>query len=80
MFTAELDTTCPLCQDTEETIQHIVLEWTGLHPAVPDAQDSGTSGQNATDVTNNNSTLSRALSFRGNGEPPSWEAVEAVKR
>ncbi|KAH7947329.1 hypothetical protein HPB52_010083 [Rhipicephalus sanguineus] len=78
--TAERDTMCPLCQDAEETIRHIVLECTGLRPAIHDAQDSGTPGQNATGATNDNSALSRALGFRGSGEPPSWEAVEATKR
>ncbi|KAH7942830.1 hypothetical protein HPB52_001612 [Rhipicephalus sanguineus] len=79
-YTDELDVMCPLCQDAEETIRHIVLKCTGLRPVIHDAQDSGTSGQNATGATNDNSALSRALSFRAAGEPPSWKAVEATKR
>ncbi|KAH7955536.1 hypothetical protein HPB52_001210 [Rhipicephalus sanguineus] len=79
-YTAELDTMCPLCQGAEETIRHIVLECTGLRPAIHDAQDSGTSAQGATGATNDSSALARALGFRGSGEPPSWEAVEATKR
>ncbi|KAH7983164.1 hypothetical protein HPB52_009700 [Rhipicephalus sanguineus] len=66
--------------DAEETIRPIVLECTGLRPAIRDAQDSGTSGQNTTAATNGNSALARALGFCGSGEPPSWEAVEATKR
>ncbi|KAH7973190.1 hypothetical protein HPB52_022749 [Rhipicephalus sanguineus] len=42
--------------------------------------DSGTSAQGATGATNDSSALARALGFRGSGEPPSWEAVEATKR
>ncbi|KAH7968592.1 hypothetical protein HPB52_009849 [Rhipicephalus sanguineus] len=64
-YTAELDTMCPLCQGAEETIRHIVLECTGLRPAIHDAQDSGTSAQGATGATNDNSALARALGFRG---------------
>ncbi|XP_037526208.2 retrovirus-related Pol polyprotein from type-2 retrotransposable element R2DM [Rhipicephalus sanguineus] len=79
-YTAELDTMCPLCQGAEETIRHIVLECTGLRPAIHDAQDSGTSAQGATGATNDSSALARALGFRGSGELPSWEAVEATKR
>ncbi|KAH7934807.1 hypothetical protein HPB52_000504 [Rhipicephalus sanguineus] len=79
-YTAELATMCPLCQGAEETIRHIVLECTGLRPAIHDAQDSGTSGQSAMGATNDNSALARALGFRGSGEPPGWEAVEATKR
>ncbi|KAH7957864.1 hypothetical protein HPB52_024029 [Rhipicephalus sanguineus] len=71
---------CPLCQDAEETIRHIVLERAGLRPAIHDAQDPDTSGQNAMGATNDNSALSKALGFRASGEPPSWEAVEATKR
>ncbi|KAH7955847.1 hypothetical protein HPB52_004164 [Rhipicephalus sanguineus] len=41
-FTAELDTTCPLCQDAEDTIRYIVLECTCLQAVVPGAQDSNT--------------------------------------
>ncbi|KAH7948517.1 hypothetical protein HPB52_024074 [Rhipicephalus sanguineus] len=79
-YTAELDTMCPLCQGAEETIRHIVLECTGLRLAIHDAQNSGTSAQGATGATNDNSDLARALGFRGSGETPSWEAVEATKR
>ncbi|KAH7984200.1 hypothetical protein HPB52_017967 [Rhipicephalus sanguineus] len=79
-YTAELDTMCPLCQVAEETIRHIVLECTGLRPAIHHAQDSGTSGQSTMGATNDNSALARALGFRGSGELPSWEAVEATKR
>ncbi|KAH7948434.1 hypothetical protein HPB52_022698 [Rhipicephalus sanguineus] len=79
-YTAELDTMCPLCQDAEETIRHIVQECAGLRPAIHDTQNSGTSEQNAMGATNDNSALSTALDFRSSGEPPSWEAVEATKR
>ncbi|KAH7946849.1 hypothetical protein HPB52_004974 [Rhipicephalus sanguineus] len=71
-YTAELD-----------TIRDNPAHCAGVYWPAPcdnDAQDSGTSAQGATGETNDNSALARALGFRGSGETPSWEAVEATKR
>ncbi|KAH6947624.1 hypothetical protein HPB50_020325 [Hyalomma asiaticum] len=76
-FTAELDTTCPLCHCVEETIRHVALECAALLPAVPCGRKVR---RTAAGSSCDEDALSIALGFRDAGEAPNWDAVDATKQ
>ncbi|KAL3189144.1 hypothetical protein MRX96_003279 [Rhipicephalus microplus] len=69
-FTPSTRTTCHRCDAAEETLQHAVLECTGLQPGPPLEETN----------PRNPSALATALGFRKQGAPPNWKEVELTKR